>query len=404
MMTESQSGLAQEIAGAEMGGVAQTCDLRIAFLTNVIAPYWKPVFAALAPRYRSLRIFLSTPMERNRSWEVDWRGLDVVVQRTVTLNGRWRHPKRFSEPIYIHVSLDTVQQLTRFGANVVISSEMGFRTLMALVYRKWRPASRLILFLEITTVTEQGRGRIRHILRRFIQKRVDGFLVLGESGARYLRSIGVEDGRIFRSPYTTEVARFGAHGVARPEEQARRLLYVGQLIERKGLLPFLRALSKWAANNESHDVEFVLAGAGPLRGQLLSEPVARNVTLTFLGNVSYADLPNVYAQAGIFVFPTFADTWGVVVNEALASGLPVLGSIYSQAVEELVDDGANGWTFQPDDEKRVYEAIDRSMSTPIDKLNQMREHARKTALRLTPEVVAERIDRAVAAVCGSGPE
>ena len=57
-------------------------------------------------------------------------------------------------------------------------------------------------------------------------------------------------------------------------------------------------------------------------------------------------MAEVYAKASLFAFPTLADEWGVVVNEAMAAGLPVLGSIYSQAVEELVEDGVSGWVFR----------------------------------------------------------
>ena len=66
-------------------------------------------------------------------------------------------------------------------------------------------------------------------------------------------------------------------------------------------------------------------------------------------------MAEVYAKASLFAFPTLADEWGVVVNEAMAAGLPVLGSIYSQAVEELVEDGVSGWVFRP---------MNRRKSTP----------------------------------------
>ncbi len=102
-----------------------------------------------------------------------------------------------------------------------------------------------------------------------------------------------------------------------------------------------------------------------------------NLRLAFLGRVEYENLAAIYVEAGIFVFPSLADAWGVAVNEAMASGLPVLGSIYSQAVEELVEDGRSGWVFHPDDSAEVYRAIDRSMNTPIAALNEMRENARR---------------------------
>src|SRR5690348_11392627 len=108
-------------------------DLRIVFLTNIVAPYWKSIFDALSPRYNHMRVLLSTQMEPNRHWEVDWSGLDVLVQKTMTLRRRWRHPNGFAEPLFLHLPLDTVKQLRSFGAQLVISSEIGFRTLLALV-------------------------------------------------------------------------------------------------------------------------------------------------------------------------------------------------------------------------------------------------------------------------------
>jgi glycosyltransferase involved in cell wall biosynthesis len=376
-------------------------DLRIVFLTNIVAPYWKSIFDALAPRYGQMRVLLSACTEPNRHWEVDWTGLDVVVQKTVTLSRRWRHPNGFTEPAYVHLPLDTIRQLRLFGAEFVISGEMGFRTLLALIYRKLHPNSRLVVWAEIAESTEQGRGWVRDVLRRLIQKNVDGFAVPGESGVRYVRRLGTDDGKIFRVPYTTDVDRFAAYPLTRREDRARTLLYVGQLIERKGLLPFISVLSKWAAANPNRMIHFVLAGDGPLRNKLERESVPSNLRLAFLGNVAYADLPKVYTEAGIFVFPTLADTWGVVVNEALASGLPVLGSICSQAVEELVEDERNGWLFRPENTDEMYNAIDRSMSAPLIALNTMRRHARTTALQFTPDYVADRIDAVVTYVAGN---
>lgn len=401
MMTSTRPVLATEALAPADHALAPSCPVRLAFLTNILAPYWKPVFSALAQRCQNLRILLSTPMERNRSWDRDWQGLDVVVQKTLSFNGRWRHPNGFAEPLYIHLPLDTVQQLRAFRADVVISNEMGFRTLLAIAYRKLHPRSRLIVFLEISIVTEQGRGRLRRLLRNFIQKRVDAFIILGEGGARYLQSFGVADRKIFRAPYTTDVARFSACPLARNPEHAHRLLYLGQLIERKGLLPFLKVLSNWAVNHPRDEITFTIAGEGPLRDALADAPRPTNLELTFLGNVSYADLPQVYADSSIFVFPTLADTWGVVVNEALASGLPVLGSVYSQAVEELIEDSVTGWRFRPDTADQIYAALDRCLQTPPEKLNTMREHARASACLWTPEAVASRIEKAIMAVTQS---
>jgi glycosyltransferase involved in cell wall biosynthesis len=180
-------------------------------------------------------------------------------------------------------------------------------------------------------------------------------------------------------------------------------MYAGQLIERKGLGPFLAVLAQWGENHPDRVIEFWLVGDGSLRGVLEETAMPANVSLRFVGKVSYIDLPRVYGQCGIFVFPTLADEWAVVVNEALASGLPVLGSLYSQAVEELVEDGVSGWTFRPDFPEEAYRALDRALSTPRDALDSMRANATNAVKEVTPAFAAESIAEAVRYVTARSP-
>ncbi len=369
--------------------------LRVAFLNNLIPPYHKPVLDLLAQRYAAFRVLLSTPMEANRPWKLDWEGLDIVVQKTCTITSRWRHPRGFSDRLFVHIPMDTLQQLGRFSPDVVISTEMGARTLLAVLYRKLNPATRLIIWAEGAESTERARGLARHMVRQALVRNADAFLAVGSSAVKYLEHIGAPAAQIFQIAYTTDNARFAATSLARPPKQAKRLLFCGQFVERKGLLPFLHVLSRWANDHPQRSIEFTLVGDGPLRHQLLHLSVPPNLKLEFPGSFQYHDLPQVYSSAGVFVLPTLADTWAVVVNEALLSGLPVLGSVYAQAVEELVKDGYNGWTFSPDNAEDTYRAIDRMMNTSSPDLERMRAQARATASQLTPEVVAALIGAAI---------
>ncbi|MGH9692552.1 MAG: hypothetical protein ACRD5Z_00320, partial [Bryobacteraceae bacterium] len=175
---------AKKFAGQRMRRQAMPAfdELRVALLTNLIPPYHKPVLDCMARRYGGLRVLLSTPMEANRPWKLEWQGLDVVVQKTRTLSGRWRHPGGFSEPLAVHLPLDTLAQLRRYRPHVVISVEMGMRTLLAAVYRKFNRRSRLIVWAEVSEATEQGRGLLRRILRVLLCRHADAFLAVGSSG------------------------------------------------------------------------------------------------------------------------------------------------------------------------------------------------------------------------------
>ena len=368
---------------------------KVVILTNFIAPYQAPVYRALQERLGNLRLHLrllvSTPMEPNRSWPTDWEGLQVRVQRNLTFHRTWRHPAGFSEPLYVHVPFDTLWLLWRYRPGIVISSEMGLRTLQAATYRRLNSKSRLIIGADLSEHTEQGRGRVREYLRAWLLREADAVRVNGESGARYIRRFGVPNEAIFRVPFTTDVAAFASAYSPNSPEGICRLLYVGQFTERKGLQPFLKTLSRWCTKHSQRALELWLIGDGPLRSALESMHIASNLRLRILGDCPYDRLPALYAQADVLVLPTMADTWGLVVNEAMAARLPILGSLYSQAVEELVEEGVNGWTFRPDRGGETFDALDRALQTPPEVLRSMGRVARSKALELTPDAVADRL-------------
>jgi glycosyltransferase involved in cell wall biosynthesis len=372
--------------------------MRIALLANYIAPYRLPLYEEMYRRLADLKILLSTRMESGRRWEPNWGDLPVVLQRNISFAGEWKHPNHFSEPLAIQFPYDTLPQLIRYRPDVVISYEMGMRTLQAALYRAVFRKTQLIIWATISDVTEKGRGPLRHWVRSKLLRTADAVFVSGESGARYIRRFGVDSSKLFFIPFTTGMGPFLATPVARETGIRHRLIYSGTLTERKGLLPFLTHLSNWALRNPDRRLEFHAVGEGPLRRQIADFRVPRNLEVRLLGHVAYDQLPRVYASGGIFAFPTLADDWGLVVTEAMASGLPVLGSIYSQAVEELVVDGKNGWTFRPDDSDELRTKLDCALRSSAMSLDRMGDLARAAVREITPSAVADQIMDAVRSV------
>jgi glycosyltransferase involved in cell wall biosynthesis len=366
----------------------------IALLTNFIPPYRLPLYEELSRRCGDFQVLLSAVTEPGRTWAKDWGQLSVRLQRNITVPGRWRHPHRFSEPLAIHFPYDTLPQLRRVRPDVVVSCEMGMRTVQSALYRSFT-GSRLIVWATLSDVTEQGRGRVREWLRARLLRKADAVIVNGESGARYIQAYGIEREKIFVVPYTTNLDPFLALPANRVPQLRHRLVYAGALTERKGVVPFLAHLAAWAEQHPGRRLELQLAGDGPLRSQIVGFNAPPNLTLRLLGPVSYDQLPSVYGDSGILVFPTLADEWGLVVTEAMASGVPVLGSRYSQAVEELVKDDESGWTFRPDHPSEVRSALHRALNAPIGRVNEMAERSRARVSGLTPPAMADRIMSAV---------
>jgi glycosyltransferase involved in cell wall biosynthesis len=182
-------------------------------------------------------------------------------------------------------------------------------------------------------------------------------LVAGSSHAAYIRDLGMPDGRVFLGYDVVDNAYF-AHGAelarANAAEIRRRLglpknyfLASSRFIGEKNLPRLLEAFARFRANTAAGGWKLVLLGDGPLKPAILAvaAELALGGDLLLPGFVQYEELPTYYGLASAFVLASVSETWGLVVNEAMAAGLAVLVSSRCGCANELVRDGENGFTF-----------------------------------------------------------
>ncbi|MBN1265951.1 MAG: glycosyltransferase family 4 protein [Anaerolineales bacterium] len=367
-------------------------DTRILILTNYLPPYRVKLLRELQKEVK-VRSLLSTAMEANRNWEVDWKDLDVRLQLTLTLPQRWRHPIGFSEKWFLHIPLDTGRLVREYDPHAVVSAELGARTLGA-CFAAHRAKVPFIIWAKLSDHTEKGWGRVRFYLRRYILSRADSVLVNGEAGRRYLRQYNFPEERMFTVPYSVDLSSYSPIEDLSPVVPGRILL-VSALQERKGIIPFLETAIRWCERNPDRYLEMSFIGTGPLRTSIEQHPRPANLQIRMPGVLAFEEMPSVYSQADLLAFPTLADEWGQVVSESLASGRPVLGSLYSQAVEELIIEGENGWVFHPDFPGEMEAALSRALAVSPETLQRMGRKARETASKVGIHVVANRFLEAV---------
>ena len=118
-------------------------------------------------------------------------------------------------------------------------------------------------------------------------------------------------------------------------------------VPEKNLIRFMHAFESYRRVGGSWSA--VLVGNGPLSPLLtdLAKTLRLERSVVFAGWASYADLPVYYSRCGAVVLPSISETWGLVVNEAMAAGKPVLVSSQCGCAPELVRRGVNGYTFDP---------------------------------------------------------
>lgn len=161
-----------------------------------------------------------------------------------------------------------------------------------------------------------------------------------------------------------------------------RYFYAGRLEPYSGVDLLIRAFNRLALKYE--DVELEILGGGSQRAyleRLVLEKIKPRVV--FHGVVSRESVPAVFARGDIFVHPNHGQGWGMVVNEALAAGMPVIASKVIGAAEELVLDGANGFLLErPDDEDGFYQRME-FYAQSRNRLPEFIANARKTADRIS---------------------
>ena len=334
--------------------------MRLALLTNQIPPYRVATFVALRRKVEQLTVILSENRIAPGLENVD---IPIHVAPSLRIPSVRRHDNGYFERYEIHVPVGVIRALRRADPQCVFAAELGLRTLWAVVHRQLHGVA-LVVHADLSEHTERGRGRLRPLLRRLLLARVDGVMVNGRSGADYVRSLGVPDRKISMLPYATDVERFGPVQRQPATDDALRLLYVGRLIELKGLEAWIAALGRALARRPGQRVRLTLVGDGDRREAISQLALPPNLDLRLPGAVAYSELPAAYADADVLVMPSLGDTWGLVVSEGMAAGLPVIGSSQTQAVVELVREGVEGWVFSVEDGASLDAAIERLLDTP----------------------------------------
>lgn len=351
-------------------------DAHVVVLCNYLRKHHALVFQEVAKHVGKLTILLSTEMEPDRNWTAEWGELDVRVQSNWMYTARWKHSNGFDEQNFIHIPIDTVKQLRQLKPDVVFSYEMGMRTALSGLFRLLRRRVPLVMVGNMSDYIETERGLARRTMRHFVRKRVDYATYNGPSCKRYLSRIGFDEDQLFHFPYCIDPEKAFKGEKRYSDDNHRRLIYSGALSIRKGMLPFTTALAEYISNNDSPSVTLSIAGGGELADEILALQ-HDGLSIEMLGQCDAAQLSDAYEAADVCVFPTLGDEWGLVPIEAMASGVPVLGSKLAQSVEAKVIDGQSGWVFDPMDSDSLHDAIARSMQTSTQDLQWMGQAARK---------------------------
>jgi glycosyltransferase involved in cell wall biosynthesis len=322
-----------EYKSAEAQSVAKP---RLALLVNTLAPYRLPIYRIMAEHF-DFAVFHGGS-ESNRS---TWQKLEEQVPEVTVRQSRgWqfryarRRDGRKIDDAYLHVNFGYFADLVRWRPEAVISNEMGLRTMLALAYGAlWKRP--VWVWWGGTLHTERSIGLARRMVRGLMARVVRHWISYGKSSTEYLQAIGVSRERILQIQNSVDETIFRSQSQALRRSRLPVFLHVGRLVALKGIDRLLESTARM--RQQGYEFELLLVGGGESEHEFRA--IAKRLNLK---NVHWEaarpahEMPEVYRRADFLVFPTLQDVWGLVANEALLSGVPVLCSKYAGCAQEII--------------------------------------------------------------------
>ncbi len=293
--------------------------------------------------------------------------------------------------------------LGRIGPDVVVLAgyqepSMLFGFAWAKMHR--RPA----IVMGESKADDYRREQWKELAKSFLVSRFDAALVGGNPQQDYFQSLGIPAEKIYLGYDVVDNAYFAQHALEARENAddlrvklklpERYFLSVSRFIPKKNLPRLIQAYQLYRQSVGPYPWELVLCGSGEQEG-LLKNLVQHMSGVHFPGFQQIDTLPWYYGLADCFIMPSaHSEQWGLVVNEAMGSGLPVLVSKACGCAPDLVQEGVNGFTFDPYDVKGLARLMVKMSSGKVD-LEAMGKASQKIIADWSPQVFAENLWRAI---------
>lgn len=352
---------------------------KVVVVTNIPTPYRKGFFEALASSQSlDLTVLYCAHNERGRSWG-----------RQVGSGYKCRFLPGITFGTSFHLNPTLVVELVRERFDVCIVGGYSYPSVVMAILLSKLLRSTTIMWLD-GPVGSKGKG-----LKRLIVPMASHYIVTSKRAKESLLRYGVSPSSVDIVPLTVDVnlwkdARlrisFQRERLFQDNRFSKIVLFCGRFIPAKNVGFVIELAFRL---RDIKELGFVLVGDGPLKNSVLDRIRQLGLTnVVLLGFIPPEELPPIFASSEILVLPSVREQWGAVVNEALASGVPVMVSRVAGA-SELIDEGITGYVIDPYD----IESAERILRTYLlsDTLREeMKLRAAAVGAQLTHEFAAAR--------------
>ncbi|MBQ8834490.1 MAG: glycosyltransferase family 4 protein [Oscillospiraceae bacterium] len=331
---------------------------RVLFVTNVAAPYRVSFFEELS-REMEVTVLLTDSTEQHQTRNAAWFVSRQVGYRQVqlekcllTLGGE-------------RLCTDVLDWLKKPWDAIVVC---GYSSPTVLLAMAWLRLRGIPFYMEVDGGLIREESRLKYRFKKLLVTAADRWISSGAYTTQYLAHYGAREEDTSFYPFSSlREADILSQAVSREEKcslrrelgigEANMVLSIGQFIPRKGFDVLLRAAAKLQP-----DTGIYIVGGEPTEEYLRLREELDLTNIHFVGFLKKEELANYYRAADVFVLPTREDIWGLVINEAMACGLPVVTTDKCVAGLELIEEGISGYIVPVDDPEKLAEKLNTVLS------------------------------------------
>lgn len=332
---------------------------KVALIHNIIAPYRVPLFERLAQHPSiDLSVYFCTKTHKHRKWAVlesDKYNYEILSGITVELAG-----------ITYHINPSIIPKLVKRKYDVVIiGGNTDFTTQAAFIASKLLKTP-IILWSEGVGSAQSLLGKVINPLTRYIVRNVDAIVVPGTRSRDFHIRMGAIPEKIFIAPNIVDNEMFIQQSSKFKKEKERFkqelniqnekiILFVGRLVKGKGVEYLIAAYKK--LKEEYGDCCLVIIGDGISKNELEEICIKEDIKdIHFTGWLSEEKIVY-YSIANLFVLPTLKDLYPLVINEAMACGLPVISTNAAGCAVDMILPGENGFIVDAGNVDQLHAAM-----------------------------------------------
>jgi glycosyltransferase involved in cell wall biosynthesis len=361
--------------------------IRLAIVHPAPYPVKLPLFDIVCSQTDGIVIFSTKDSIDHPNWNID----EILKQFTF---------KHIFLPGFrikrVDIRPSVFWRLLRYRPEVIVTTEFNLQTIFSYLYARMFNSE--IFIQSNATIKTDSSLKKRQNLRKWLIKHCDGFIANSSETKKYLCDLGVDPKNVTISIQTIDVHKWKKtiglynHLKERLKKELdlkeKVILCVSRMQPKKGINFLIEAFCN--ISNKLEDVSLLLVGDGPERQKLEKYCIEKGISgkVKFIGYIQPLDIPRYYALSDLFVFPTLYDKFGLVVIEAISSGLPVICSEHAGSAIDLIKDGENGYIIDPKDINKMSSLISEIMINE-SLLQKLKSTALESASNFTVEKSAE---------------